>query len=179
MRKTATSEATPVKKLLPHPLSEAPTPLVIRPRQQVLARKIAGFVLLLVVFGALPTLLSQFTRPDANPGHYLPGFTFLSGILAVYLLFLGRALFLSLNRRAEIRVRETGVDISLDNGVRRLDWADIRSIRFGDIHLFVLTDDETIEIPFIAAADQRLLFRLHYRHTGLTPDEGRFLRPLH
>jgi len=177
MRMTATSEALPVKNLHSAPEIDPATPLIIRPQRRVLVRKMVVLVLLLVLFGVLPTLLSQFTRPDANPRNYLPGFGLLCGMLGLHLIFMSRALFVSLNRHAEIRVRETGLDITLDDTVRRLEWDDIWSVRFGDIHLFVRTAEETLEIPFIAAADQRLIFRLHYRHTGLTPDEGRFLQP--
>jgi hypothetical protein len=175
MQMTATSEALPVKNLHSPPDFDPATPILIRPQRQVLIRKMVGIVLLLVVFGGLPAVLSQFTQPGANPRSYLPGFTLLCGMLGLHLLFLSRALFLTLNRHAEIRVRETGLDIALDDTVR-LVWADMRSIQFGDIHFFVRTTEETLEIPFIAAADQRLIFRLHYRHTGLTPDEGRFLQ---
>ncbi len=148
---------------------------MIRPQRRVLVRKIVGIALLLVLFGALPAVLSQFTRPDANPRSYLPGFALLCGMLGLHLLFLTRALFVTLNRRAEIRVREEGLAISLDGQTHTLTWQEIRVIRFGDIHLVVRTSEREFEIPFIAPEDQRRLYRLHYRHTGLTPDEGRFL----
>jgi hypothetical protein len=179
MQMTATSEALPVKNLPSLPEFDPAVPLVIRPQRRVLVRKMVVMVLLLVLFGVLPTLLAQFTQPGAAPRNYLPGFGLLCGMLGLHLLFLSRALFVSLNRHAEIRLRETGLDIALDGTVRRLEWNEIRAVDFGDIHLFVRTAGETLEIPFIAAADQRLIFRLHYRHTGLTPDAGRFLQPRH
>lgn len=148
---------------------------MIRPQRRVLVRKIVGIALLLVLFGVLPTVLSQFTRPDANPRNYLPGFALLCGMLGLHLLFLTRALFVTLNRQAEIRVRDEGLTISLDGQTQAIAWQEIQAIRFGDIHLIVRTATKEFEIPFIAQEDQRRLYRLHYRHTGLTPDEGRFL----
>ena len=164
-----------MKFVSPTPDATPPGPIVIRPQRRVLVRKIVGLGLLLAVFGVLPTVLSQLTREDASPRNYLPGFALLCGMMGLHLLFLSRALFVTLNRHAEIRVLETGLEIALDDQVRQVTWQQIRAIRFGDIHLVITTAEEKLEIPFIDQDDQRLLYRLHYRQTGLTPDSGRFL----
>jgi hypothetical protein len=157
----------------PEGASEAPT--IIRPQRRVLVRKILGVALLVIVFAGLPTVLSQLTRTDAVPRNYLPGFALLSGMLGLHLLFLTRALFVTLNRDAEIRIHADHLDVRVDGGTHSLAWDDIRQMQFGDIHFRILTRTGKLEIPFLAKRDQQLLYRLHYRHTGLTPDEGRFL----
>ena len=158
------------------PTSPAPeAEIVIRPQRRVLARKIAGVAFLVVVFAVLPTVLSQLTRENARPRNYLPGFALLAGMLCLHLLFLARALFVTLNRGAEIRIRGEHLQIRLDGQSQCLAWHDIRELRFGDIHFRITTEHSTIEVPFLAPADQRLLYRLHYQRTGLTPDGGRFL----
>jgi hypothetical protein len=161
----------------PTPASEdtLETPTIIRPERRVLVRKILGVAVLIIVFAILPTVLSQVTRADAAPRNYLPGFALLSGMLGLHLLFLTRALFVTLNRDAEVRIHPDRLEVRLDGGTQCLAWGDIRQMQFGDIHFRILTRDGTLEIPFLAKRDQQLLYRLHYRHTGLTPDEGRFL----
>jgi hypothetical protein len=164
---STTSTASPEKAPAP--------PRIVRPERRVLVRKIVGVTVLIIIFAGLPTVLSQVTREDAVPQNYLPGFALLCGMLGLHLLFLSRALFVTLNRGAEIRIHEDRLDVRLDGTEHSLPWSEIRQMRFGDIHFRILTENGELEIPFLAKEDQQLLYRLHYRHTGLTPDEGRFL----
>ncbi|MBT7163133.1 MAG: hypothetical protein HN904_10160 [Victivallales bacterium] len=157
------------------PMAAPQARIVIRPQQRILVRKIMGIVLLVVLFAVLPTVLSQLTRADASPRDYLPGFALLCGMMGLYLVFITRALFVALARGAEICVCGDHLDIRLDGDTRHLVWSDIRQLRFGDIHFRIITGKEELSIPFLSPDDQKLLYRLHYRHTGLTPDEGRFL----
>ena len=149
--------------------------IVIRPQPRILVRKVMGIALLVVLFAVLPTVLSQLTRVDPSPRNYLPGFALLCGMMGLHLVFLTGALFVTLSRGAEIRICGDHLDIRLDGETRHLVWSDIRQVRFGDIHFRIITEKEELEIPFLSPDDQKLLYRLHYRHTGLTPDEGRFL----
>jgi hypothetical protein len=168
-----------VKFVSPTPATSSETAAtpgrIIRPERRVLVRKIAVVALLIVVLAGLPAVLSNVTRENASPRNFLPGFALLCGMLGLHMLFLMHALFVTLNRGAEILVREDGLDVRLDGETHRLAWSDIRQMTFGDIHFHIVLADGRLEIPFLAKSDQQALYRLHYRHTGLTPDEGRFL----
>lgn len=144
---------------------------VFRPSQAVWSRVIwlilAGFVVVNATIGVLQAANPEIDYLDTRlPVHLL------FGVFGVgYLVFLRRALFLALASGCEVRADAEGLVIQLRGESHRFAWNEVRRISPGDIHLVVRAGGERYAIPFLSRASQRALFRLHFNHRGLTPNE--------
>jgi hypothetical protein len=141
---------------------------VFRPSIAVWSRMIALvaalFVAINVGTGALQALNPDFDYVhDRLPVHVL----FLVSGLG-YLLFLRKALFLSLAAGCEIRANHTGIDVRMQDRAGRFGWDDVERIQPGEIHLTVRAGGQVFAVPFIPRSEQRELFHLHFEQRGLS-----------
>lgn len=153
------------------------TATVYVPRRELLSRRIFTLGAIGFAWFAIYAGCRWYKGDPAYFASVFPVHVLLAGMIGAYLVYLDFMLFHTLARGYRIERRPSGLVVEAEGRIHRLDWEDIRGIRFGDVYLTIASTQGTVQVPFIPREAQREIYRCHQRARGLVPDPGRFLPP--